>query len=56
MIKEADDKNLVIVAVFLLCLAMILINFAGSHDLIGNAISGLFGVAVGKGLNGNGGG
>ena len=48
--KDYDDKDLVIVAVFLLCLAMIVLKYPEAQGLIGNSISGLFGVAVGKAL------
>lgn len=50
IIKDYDDKDLVIVAVFALCVLMIIIDLPTSKDLIGNAIAGLFGVAVGKSL------
>lgn len=49
--KDYDDKDLVIVAVFLLCLTMIVLGYQNGNTLIGNAISGLFGVAVGRKLN-----
>jgi hypothetical protein len=46
--KDYDDKDLVIVAVFLICMAIVILNYSDGQALIGNALSGLFGIAVGR--------
>jgi len=47
---DFDDKDLVIFAVFFICLALIWKLGPESISSIDNALSGLFGVAVGKSL------
>ena len=47
--KDYDDKDLVIVAVFLLCLAALIVPAnPGALNLVENGFSGLFGIAVGR--------
>jgi hypothetical protein len=51
MIKDYDDKDLVIVAIFVLCMvAMFIKPDQTVANLIGNGFSGLFGIAVGKSI------
>jgi len=51
MIKDYDDKDLVIVAVFVLCIVAIIVEPSGSTaSLVSNGFSGLFGIAVGRSL------
>lgn len=50
---DYDDKDLVIAAVFLLCLAAVIAGAFGqladqTVSLVQNAFSGLFGIAVGR--------
>ena len=49
-LKDADDKHLVIVAVFLICIVGMFM-LADPANTIDNALTGLFGIAVGKSLN-----
>lgn len=54
--KDIDDKDLVITAVLAICvIAMFVLPSGEASGIVSNAIAGLFGVAVGKSLNGNGG-
>ena len=47
-IPDFDDKDLVIIAVFLICMAALIMLKVDSVPIISNALSGLFGVAVGR--------
>jgi len=54
--QDYDDKDLVIVAVFLLCALAIVVSVfqplaAEVTQLVQNGFSGLFGVAIGRKLN-----
>lgn len=47
-----DDKNLVIVAVLVLGLSLVFVDSIGAEQsgIINSIVSGLFGIAVGKGM------
>jgi hypothetical protein len=47
-----DDKNLVIMAVLVLGLALIFVDTIGAEQssIINSIVSGLFGIAVGRGM------
>jgi hypothetical protein len=47
-----DDKNLVIIAVLILGLALIFVDTLGAEQssIINSIVSGLFGIAVGRGM------
>ena len=47
-----DDKSLVIVAVTVIVLVAMWVLGADAKDLVSNAITGMFGVAVGRSMNG----
>jgi hypothetical protein len=47
-----DDKNLVILAVLILGMALIFVDSVGAEQssIINSIVSGLFGIAVGRGM------
>lgn len=47
-----DDKNLVIIAVLVLGLSLVFVESIGAEQsgIINSIVSGLFGIAVGKGM------
>jgi hypothetical protein len=47
-----DDKNLVIIAVLILGMALIFVDNLGAEQssIINSIVSGLFGIAVGRGM------
>ena len=51
--KDVDDKSLVIMAVFLLCAMCIAIMGQDALEVVEKSLYGLFGMAVGKQMNGN---
>jgi len=49
--KDYDDKDLVILAVLILgVMAMLALPDANASNIVGNIVSGLFGIAIGKRL------
>ena len=47
---DYDDKDLVIIATMVLGLAAMLLLDTGAENIIGQIITGMFGIAVGKSL------
>jgi len=47
---DYDDKDLVIIATMILGLAALLLLDTGAGNIIGQIVTGMFGIAVGKSL------